>query len=79
MPTIQEPITTIPELDFKIINFPNKLIFIAWRAGEPINNVNTDIKSDDFLIRMRIISVLLAVHWQIKLVWCLVGIDLDNL
>jgi len=35
------------KLDFKIINFPNKLIFITWRINKPISGINVDIKFDD--------------------------------
>jgi len=38
----------VPKLDLKVINLPNKLIFAARRAGEPISRVNADIKSNDF-------------------------------
>ena len=38
----------IPKLYFKIINLPNKLIFTTQYTGEPINSINTDIKSNDF-------------------------------
>ena len=49
VPTSWEPIATIPKLDLKVINLPDKLIFTTWRAGEPISGVNTDIKSNEFL------------------------------
>ena len=48
LPTVsilQEPITTIPELDLEVINLLNKLIFAAQRAGEPISSINIDIDS----------------------------------
>jgi len=38
----------VPELDFKVINLLDELIFAAWRAGEPISGINADVKSDDF-------------------------------
>jgi len=37
----------IPELDLKVVNLPDKLIFAAWRASEPINSVNADVKFND--------------------------------
>jgi hypothetical protein len=37
----------VPKLDFKVINLLDDLIFAAWRAGEPINGINADIKSND--------------------------------
>ena len=47
VPTSQEPMAAVPELDLEVINLPDKLIFAAWRAGEPISGVNADIKSND--------------------------------
>jgi len=38
----------IPELDLKVINLLNKLIFAARRASKPISGVNADIKSNNF-------------------------------
>ena len=48
VPSLQEPMAAVPKLDLKVINLPNKLIFAARRAGEPISRVNADIKSNDF-------------------------------
>jgi hypothetical protein len=47
VPTSWKPITAVPELDFEVINLPDKLIFAAQRAGEPISGFNTDIESTD--------------------------------
>ena len=49
VPTSWEPMAAVPELDLKVINLLNDLIFAAWHASEPINGVNIDIKSNDFL------------------------------
>ena len=38
---------TVPELDFKVINFLNKLIFTAQYTGKPISSINADIKSNN--------------------------------
>ena len=46
VPTLWEPIATVPELDLKVINLPNRLIFATQRAGEPISGVNADVKSN---------------------------------
>ena len=48
VPTSWEPMAAVPELDLKVINLPDELIFAAWRAGEPITGVNADVKSNDF-------------------------------
>ena len=45
IPTIQEPIATVPKLDLKVINFPKELIFAARRASEPISSFSAGIKS----------------------------------
>ena len=45
IPISWEPIAAVPELDLEVINLPDKLIFAAWRASEPISGVNIDIKS----------------------------------
>ena len=45
--TSWEPIAAVPELDLKVINLLNELIFTTWRAGEPISGINMDVKSDD--------------------------------
>jgi len=47
VPTLWEPIATVPELDFEVINLLNKLIFAAWRASKPISGINVDIKSNN--------------------------------
>jgi hypothetical protein len=47
IPTLWEPMAAIPELDFKVINLLDKLIFAARRTSKPINGINTDIKSND--------------------------------
>ena len=49
VPTLWEPMATVPKLDLKVINLLNELIFAAWCTGEPIGGINTDIKSDDLL------------------------------
>jgi len=46
VPIIWEPIAAVPELDFKVINLLDKLIFAARRAGEFINSVSIRVKSD---------------------------------
>ena len=40
VPTIQEPIATVPKLDLKVINLLKELIFAAWRTGKPIYSSN---------------------------------------
>jgi hypothetical protein len=47
MPTLWEPIATVPKLDLKVINLLDRLIFATWRAGEPISGINADIKSNN--------------------------------
>ena len=47
VPTLQEPIAAIPKLDFKVINFLNKLIFAAQRTSKPISGINADVKSNN--------------------------------
>ena len=47
IPTLQEPIATIPKLDLKVINLLDRLIFAAQRASKPISGVNADIKSNN--------------------------------
>ena len=39
----------VPELDLKVINLPDKLIFTARRTSKPIGGVNADIKSNNLL------------------------------
>ena len=46
--TLWELIATIPKLDFKVINLLNKLIFAAQYTSKPINDINIDIKSNNF-------------------------------
>jgi len=41
--------TAIPELDFKVVNLPNKLIFAARRAGKPISGFNVGVESNNLL------------------------------
>ena len=41
VPTTQEPIATIPKLDFKVINLLKELIFAAQRASKPIYSSST--------------------------------------
>jgi len=47
VPTLWEPITTVPKLGLKVINLPDELIFAAQRAGEPIGGLNADIEPND--------------------------------
>ena len=47
VPTSQEPMAAIPELDLKVINLLDKLIFAAWRASKPISGINADVKSNN--------------------------------
>jgi len=47
VPTLWEPITAVPKLGLKVINLPDKLIFAAWRASEPIGGLNADVKPDN--------------------------------
>ena len=35
----------VPKLDLKVVNLPKELIFAAWRAGEPISDVNAGVES----------------------------------
>jgi len=44
VPTLWEPIATIPKLDFKVVNLPDELIFTAQCASKFINSVDVDIK-----------------------------------
>jgi hypothetical protein len=44
VPTLWEPIAAVPKLDLKVINLPDKLIFAARRAGEPIGGFNAGVK-----------------------------------
>ena len=44
--TIQEPITTIPKLDFKVINLLNKLIFATQYTNKSINGISIRVKSN---------------------------------
>ncbi len=47
VPTSWEPMAAVPELDLKVINLLNKLIFAAWCASKPISGVNVDVKSNN--------------------------------
>ena len=47
VPTLWEPMTAVPELDFEVINLLDELIFAARRAGEPIGSFNVGVKSND--------------------------------
>ena len=49
VPTLWKPIAAVPELNLKVINLPNKLIFAAWCAGELINGINADVEFNDLL------------------------------
>ena len=68
VPTTWEPIAAVPELDLKVINLLDKLIFAARRASKPISGGNAELNLITFLIKIRIVSALLTVYWQIKLV-----------
>src|SRR6266567_6700477 len=48
VPTSWEPMAAVPELDLKVINLLDDLIFAARHTGKPIGGVNADVKSDDF-------------------------------
>jgi len=51
LPTVSttwESIAAVPELDLKVINLPEELIFAAWCASEPISDFNAGVKSIDF-------------------------------
>ena len=52
----------IPELDLKVINLLNKLIFTARRTSKPINRGNADIKSNNFPNKIRIVSALFTIY-----------------
>jgi len=47
VPTLWEPITAVPKLGLEVINLPNKLIFAARRASEPISGLNADVKPNN--------------------------------
>jgi len=47
VPTLWEPITTIPKLGLEVINLPDKLIFAAQRAGKPIGGLNADVEPNN--------------------------------
>ena len=47
IPILQEPMATISKLDFKVINFLNKLIFTTQYTSKPISGINVDIKSNN--------------------------------
>jgi hypothetical protein len=46
VPTIWEPMAAVPELDLKVINLLDNLIFAARRAGKPISGFNAGDKSN---------------------------------
>ena len=48
VPSLWEPIAAIPELNLKVINLLNKLIFAARRTSKPISRVNADVKFNNF-------------------------------
>ena len=45
IPTLWEPMAAVPELDLKVINLPDKLIFTARRTSKPISSFNVSVKS----------------------------------
>ena len=47
VPTLWEPITTVPKLGLKVINLPDKLIFATQHTSEPIGGLNADIKPNN--------------------------------
>ena len=47
VPTLWEPIATIPKLDLKVINLLDKLIFAAQRTSKPISGFNAGVKSNN--------------------------------
>ena len=47
VPTLWEPMAAVPELDLKVINLPDELIFAARRASESISGVSADVESDN--------------------------------
>ena len=47
VPTLWEPMAVVLELDLKVINLPDKLIFAVWRVNELVSSVDVDIKSND--------------------------------
>ena len=46
VPTMWEPIATIPKLDLKVINLLKELIFAAWRTSKPIYSSSTGAQSN---------------------------------
>ena len=44
VPTTWEPMAAVPELDLKVVNLPDELIFAARRASKPINGFSTGVK-----------------------------------
>jgi len=47
VPTLWEPMAVVPELDLKVVNLLDKLIFAARRASEPIGGFNAGDKSNN--------------------------------
>ena len=47
VPTLQESMTAIPELDLEVINLLNKLIFAAQHTSKPISGFNIGVKSNN--------------------------------
>jgi len=45
VPTTWEPMAAVPELDLKVVNLPEELIFAARRASKPIGDFNAGVKS----------------------------------
>ena len=48
IPILWELMAAIFKLDFKVINFLNRLIFATQRISKRIRGVNADIKSNKF-------------------------------
>ena len=48
VPSLQEPMVAVPELDLEVINLLDKLIFAAQYASEPISRGNADVKFNNF-------------------------------
>ena len=46
VPTTQEPMTAVPELNLEVINLPDKLIFAIQHFSEPINSTSMRVKSN---------------------------------
>ena len=50
VPTTWEPMAAVPKLDLKVVNFPKKLIFTAWRTSKPISGFSIGVKPINLLI-----------------------------